>query len=229
MGTRSTVKFCSQFNSNKVLVAIYHQFDGYITGLGHDLANWLKGKKIITGIIESRNIDSGYANGMGCLAAQYIAEHKTEIGSVYITTIEDKQEYNYKVMYENNDFIIEVEGFRGTVNELLNTNNNLKSIMENTNLENRIKVDLLSVTEGLQSNKRRAGNTTKLINKAIDIIFNGDICVAKDDYLEGKDAHSNQDVFNMILKRLEIEHRCSFRFDIEKDVKNLEIWLNLER
>jgi hypothetical protein len=50
MGTRSTVKFFSQHDQDQPLASIYQQWDGYITGVGHDLADFLKDKKIINGI-----------------------------------------------------------------------------------------------------------------------------------------------------------------------------------
>jgi hypothetical protein len=50
MGTRSTVKFYSEFNQEQPIASIYQQYDGYIEGVGHDLAIWLKDKTIINGI-----------------------------------------------------------------------------------------------------------------------------------------------------------------------------------
>ena len=57
---------------------------------------------------------------MGCLAAQYVKEMKTEIGGFYLTTNDDKQEYNYEVRLINDKIIIKVEDFKGTPEELLN-------------------------------------------------------------------------------------------------------------
>lgn len=46
MGTRSTTKFISKRGEKLTpLVNIYQQFDGYVDGVGHDLANFLKSKK----------------------------------------------------------------------------------------------------------------------------------------------------------------------------------------
>lgn len=118
MATRSTVKFYGEF-SETPLVAVYHQFDGYIEGVGHDLANWLKTKTMIIGI-GNHKMKDGYANGMGCLAAQYVAEHKTRVGGLYITHVDDEEEYNYHVYYQDNEFVIKVEGFQGSPHDLLN-------------------------------------------------------------------------------------------------------------
>ncbi len=118
MGTRSTVKFYSTFDDREPILCVYQQYDGYITGVGHELANFLKEKKIINGI-SGETIASGYANGMGCLAAQYVASQKTEIGGFYLTTKDDLQEYNYHVRFVDGNINIEVDEFNGTPSELL--------------------------------------------------------------------------------------------------------------
>ena len=118
MATRSTVKFYSEITGSLILNA-YHQYDGYIGGVGHDLAKFLKNKKIINGI-SNQTIDGGYANGMGCLAAQYVAVNKNSIGSFYLADPEDYQEYNYEVRLVDGAIIIWVDDFKGTPEELLN-------------------------------------------------------------------------------------------------------------
>lgn len=120
MGTRSTVKFYSEFNQSEPILSVYQQFDGYIDGVGHDLANWLKEKTVINGISD-QTMEGGFANTMGCLAAQYVAAMKTEIGGFYLTTKDDLQEYNYSVKLIDDVIIIEVDDiFKGTPQELLN-------------------------------------------------------------------------------------------------------------
>ncbi len=123
MGTRSTVKFYT--NSQEPILSVYHQYDGYICGIGYALANFLKDKKVINGIGSGQTMESGYANGMGCLAAQYILTAKTEIGGCYITDSADTQEYNYIVRYINGEIQISVNNFfKGTPQELLNFTEN---------------------------------------------------------------------------------------------------------
>jgi hypothetical protein len=118
MGTRSTVKFYSEY-SKKPVLSVYQQFDGYISGVGFNLANFLKEKTIINGI-SGQTMENGFANGMGCLAAQYVKQSKTEIGGFYLTTNDDDQEYNYKVKMKNGQFEITVNDlFKGTPQELL--------------------------------------------------------------------------------------------------------------
>ena len=124
MGTRSTVKFYSEFDQKEPVVSVYQQRDGYINGVGYDLAIFLKEKTIINGIGSGQTMDKGFANGMGCLAAQYVAENKTEIGGFYLTTTYDYQEYNYEVRFIDDNFVIKIKYydniFEGTPEQLLN-------------------------------------------------------------------------------------------------------------
>lgn len=124
MGTRSTVKFYSEFDQEEPVVSVYQQYDGYINGVGYDLAIFLKEKTIINGIHSGQTMDKGFANGMGCLAAQYVAENKTEIGCFYLTTKDDYQEYNYEVRFIDDNFVIKIKYydniFEGTPEQLLN-------------------------------------------------------------------------------------------------------------
>ena len=106
MGTRSTVRFFNEY-SEKPILSVYQQYDGYIEGVGHELANWLLKKKVI--------------NGIYCLASQYVAEHKKKIGGFYLTTEDDTQDYNYEVRLVDEKFQIKVDDFFvGTPEELLN-------------------------------------------------------------------------------------------------------------
>lgn len=133
MGTRSTMKFIRKGNNKLTpLVSIYRQYDGYIDGVGHELAKYLLSKKIVNGI--PINDNSGrIANGFGCLIAQYIRDFKTEPGNLYITDMDDKEEYNYEVIFDedkyfdgeyNVDNLITIKvdsypNFKGTPSELL--------------------------------------------------------------------------------------------------------------
>jgi hypothetical protein len=116
MGTRSTVKF---YQDQQIVASIYQQYDGYISGVGYDLAKWLKTKTVVNGF-SAETMEAGFANGMGCLAAQYVRENKVKIGGFYMTTVDDEQEYNYEVRLVDDGFEITVEGFKGSPDELLN-------------------------------------------------------------------------------------------------------------
>ena len=133
MGTRSTMKFIRKGNNKLTpLVSIYRQYDGYVDGVGHELAKWLLDKNIVNGI--PINDNSGrIANGFGCLIAQYIRDFKTEPGNLYITDMDDKEEYNYEVIFDDDKYFdgeynvdnlitIKVDSypnFKGTPSELL--------------------------------------------------------------------------------------------------------------
>ena len=112
MGTRSTVKFYDE--SDEPILCVYQQYDGYISGVGHDLAKFLKGKKIVNGIGSGQTMEKGFANGIECLAAQYVAERKRRIGGFYLTNRDDKEEFNYEVRFIDSKFIINVDGFEGS-------------------------------------------------------------------------------------------------------------------
>jgi len=101
MGTRSTITFTARYEDGDVsLVKIYQQYDGYIKGVGYELAEWLKDKIIINGIGFEDRGNNNCANGLGCLAAQFIKEFKKDIGGLYITEMSDTEDYNYNVIVD---------------------------------------------------------------------------------------------------------------------------------
>lgn len=117
MGTRSTITF---HENKKPLVNIYQQYDGYVSGVGHALAEFLKNMKMVSGV--GLNEKQGtHANGMGCLAAQFIAKEKTAkgVGRLYITNIWEYEFYHYDVTFEDNKFQIAIGKWKGTPEELL--------------------------------------------------------------------------------------------------------------
>ena len=112
MGTRSKTSFIKKIGDNRVhLVSIYQQYDGYIEGVGYDIANYILDKTIVNGFGLRDN--SNKANGFDCLIAQFIRDFKKDIGGLYITTENDIQEYNYNVIFDedkfyNNDYFTDV-------------------------------------------------------------------------------------------------------------------------
>ena len=89
MGTRATISIAKREEGvsfsekpDKVLVSIYHHYDGYPEYLGVTLANYLEDKKIVNGLGGDR--DAPVFNGLGCMAASIIKELKQEAGNVYI-------------------------------------------------------------------------------------------------------------------------------------------------
>ena len=99
MGTRSTIRFIEKYENRETqLVNIYQQFDGYIEGVGYELAKWLINKTIVNGFVG--NDEKNNANGIGCLAAQFIKDFKKHIGGLYIVGSTNAQEYNYDVIID---------------------------------------------------------------------------------------------------------------------------------
>ena len=96
MSTRSTIRFRNDGDSP--VCCVYKHFDGYIEGLGHSLAEWLKGMTLINGISNKEQEGHDYANGIGCLAAKWIADNKTETGDIYMCSSDAQEEYNYDVI-----------------------------------------------------------------------------------------------------------------------------------
>ena len=100
MGTRSLTFVYD--NNKEPMLNMYRQFDGYPSGHGSELAEFLNSfDAIVNGIPvgDKRKM----ANGMGCLAAQMIANFKTEVGGFYIYPVSADdcgQDYEYHV-YEN--------------------------------------------------------------------------------------------------------------------------------
>jgi hypothetical protein len=79
MGTSSIIEFQDE---GKVLCCVYAQYDGYPEGRGVDLARFLVSKKLVNGLPLTR--EEHLANGMGCLAAQWITQEKKGPGGVYM-------------------------------------------------------------------------------------------------------------------------------------------------
>ena len=124
MGTSATVRFKYE-GDNPILVNVYHHYDGYVDGVGHDLAEFLLSKKIVNGITDFDNRNA-IANGFKCLIAQYISYVKKGPGDVYIYPQDFEGDYNYDVIYNDykNETYIKVTHFdkvlfEGSPKELL--------------------------------------------------------------------------------------------------------------
>lgn len=75
------------------------------------------------------------------------------------------------------------------------------------------------------TNRRCDGNTTRIVDNAIQIIFSGDICVIEDHFQNNRD--SKEHLARTIIRRLEIEHRWISKHIIF-DKKKMEIFLDDE-
>lgn len=101
MGTHALVRFIEKRNfKTTVYVTYYIQFDGYLSGVGQELYNFLKDMVIVNGFTVPK---SNIANGTGCLAAQYGAHIKDGVGGGYIYPADEPltEEYNYIVKVED--------------------------------------------------------------------------------------------------------------------------------
>jgi hypothetical protein len=97
MGTRSLTFV---YEENKPVVNMYRQFDGYPSGHGQELADFLLSGELVNGYSETKTLQF---NGMGCLAAQLIVNFKKTVGGFYIYPVESNncwQDYEYHV-YED--------------------------------------------------------------------------------------------------------------------------------
>jgi hypothetical protein len=100
MGTRCLTYV---YEGETPIICIYRQFDGYPSGHGVELSEFLTQIKIGAGLPGKPELFS-YANGMGCLAAQMIVFFKKSPGGFYIHPIDHGQDcwqdYEYHV-FEN--------------------------------------------------------------------------------------------------------------------------------
>jgi hypothetical protein len=100
MGTRS-LTFVYDEEGNKI-INLYRQFDGYPTGHGQELGEFLSSGSMVNGL--RLGADEKFFNGMGCMAAQLVSHFKKESGGFYLypTTVEDcGQDYEYHVSIRN--------------------------------------------------------------------------------------------------------------------------------
>lgn len=110
MGTRSLTIVYDNYRGEddqiiqRPIINLYRQYDGYPSGHGTELAEFLTQFAAITNGIavgETRKT----ANGMGCLAAQIVAHFKDGPGQFYLHSVDQTecgQDYEYHV-YENSD------------------------------------------------------------------------------------------------------------------------------
>ena len=106
MGTRALTFV---YEGDKPLVNLYRQYDGYPTGHGAELAQFLSEFHITNGISSGETRRT--ANGMGCLAAQVVAHFKDSVGGFYIHSVdatECGQDYEYHVYQKDKELRVRV-------------------------------------------------------------------------------------------------------------------------
>lgn len=106
MGTRALTFV---YDGEKPIVNLYRQYDGYPTGHGAELAQFLSEFHITNGISSGETRRT--ANGMGCLAAQVVAHFKDSVGGFYIHSVdatECGQDYEYHVYQKDKELRVRV-------------------------------------------------------------------------------------------------------------------------
>jgi hypothetical protein len=97
MGTRSLIHFVE---GGETLATVYCQFDGSPSGRGQKLAEFLLTSRMTRGVQPAADGEARTANGLGCLAAQWIADEKHGPGNVYLHPPGDKdcgEDFTYVV------------------------------------------------------------------------------------------------------------------------------------
>jgi len=120
MSTRSITTFFDTDYAGKPerLCTIYRHFDGYPEGHGAELFEFLTTKTVIDGM-GAEHTANKYANGAGCLAAQFIQHIKAKypLGNVYMARPRVQlqgEEYGYEVTVLPNGCVrVEVRGVNG--------------------------------------------------------------------------------------------------------------------
>lgn len=116
MGTRSLTHVIETWKDHEsgkqkkqCLMTMYRQFDGYPSGMGTDLAEFLKQGKVVNGISMAET--QLVFNGAGCLAAQVVAHFKDGAGGIYLHKPMSKdcgEEYTYEIIvgYESKEITL---------------------------------------------------------------------------------------------------------------------------
>ncbi len=98
MGTRSNTLVIETGHKPEIVLAnIYRQFDGYPSGHGLALAEFMLPIKVVNGISDMK---AKVANGAGCFAAQLVAHLKTGPGNIYLedpNQVEFDHDFTYKI------------------------------------------------------------------------------------------------------------------------------------
>lgn len=97
---------------NPVVCAFYRHADGYPEGHGKDMANWLKGKKLVNGKGSDYTRGRDF-NGAGVMAVCLMAHIHSEVTESINTIPTDgnhSEEYDYDIYYRDGRFFLEWEG-----------------------------------------------------------------------------------------------------------------------
>ena len=119
MGTRSLTHIIETYKHNgkkkkQTLLTMYRQYDGYPSGHGADLVEFLEGGDLVNGFGMD---DKGKKvfNGAGCLAAQMVAHFKKDVGGFYIQKANAKdcgEEFTYEIEVDSDTKQITLRCFK---------------------------------------------------------------------------------------------------------------------
>jgi hypothetical protein len=115
MGTRSLTFV---YDGQEPIINMYRQYDGYPTGHGAEIAEFLAPFSLVNGLQlnETRKV----ANGMGCLAAQLVANFKDGAGGFYLyptSAVDCGQDYEYHI-FDNVLTFLDEDGIERKTTEL---------------------------------------------------------------------------------------------------------------
>jgi len=102
MGTRSITHIheMDELCRDRVVCSFYRAYDGYPTGHGDDLAEWLKDKKLVNGV--SSSFKKGiYHNRSGQMAVELMHHLKKETSIEVIPTGTGSEEFEYRVYFSD--------------------------------------------------------------------------------------------------------------------------------
>jgi phage tail sheath gpL-like len=126
MGTRSiTTVYENVGGTTEHLVCMYRHFDGYPSGHGVELGQFLEPVTVVNGL--SGGQPARIANGAGCLAAQMVEHFKKEsgVGGIYLYPMDENgkaeagQDYEYEVHCTRNEPGITVRCVDRPTNDVL--------------------------------------------------------------------------------------------------------------
>jgi hypothetical protein len=106
MGTRSLTFV---YDGETPIINMYRQYDGYPSGHGAEIAEFLAPFHMVNGLglDEKRKV----ANGMGCLAAQLVANFKDGAGGFYLyptSAVDCGQDYEYHIYNKDGELRIAI-------------------------------------------------------------------------------------------------------------------------
>ena len=123
MGTRSLTHVIETWKDHKTnkkkkqtLLTMYRQYDGYPSGHGAELVEFLEGSEVVNGFgVNDEGKSKRIFNGSGCLAAQLVANFKKGVGGFYIQKPNAKdcgEEYTYEIEVDSDTKLVTLRCFK---------------------------------------------------------------------------------------------------------------------